>query len=118
MANVFSLNGIHISIFQSQMARSPLKDSRDFSKRNRNEVLLRKRKTEKKRNQKQNKLKRSSQKNRKPKKKIIPKIVKTNPREAMIGLTKHVISSLSQEVIPDLRGGSWHWQLLQVCIIL
>ena len=90
---------------------------RGFSKRNRKEVP-RRRKTEKIRSLKQNKLKKSSQKNRKHRKKTIPKIVRTNPQEVMTGLTKHGISSLSQEVIPDLRAGSWHWQLLQVCIIL
>jgi hypothetical protein len=97
------------------MGKSPLKDSRGFLKRNRNEVP-RRRKKEKTRSQKQKKLKRSSQKNRKPRKKIIPRTVRTNPREATTGLTKHVISSLSQEVIPDLRGGSRHWQRLQVFI--
>jgi hypothetical protein len=90
------------------MVRSPRKDSRSFSKRSRSEVLRRRRKKEKIRSQKQNRLKKNQLKIRKPKKRTIKRIVKTNHRPLMTGQTKHVIFSLSLEVIPDLKGGSWH----------
>jgi hypothetical protein len=100
------------------MVKSPLKDLRGFSKRSRSEVLRRRRKKEKIRSQKQNRLKKNQLKNRKPRKRTIQRIVRTNPRPLMTGQTKHVIFSLSLEVIPDLKGGSWHWQRLRAFIIL